>query len=100
MRARWPPARSVAEALADAGGAPLFYVFGHTHVAREPPALGWRGAPRYLNAGTWSSMVRPSRDHDEDRLRFIEVEYGANRPPIARLRRWDSERRAARLAAT
>jgi UDP-2,3-diacylglucosamine pyrophosphatase LpxH len=93
-------ARSVAEALAGTGGAPPFYVFGHTHVARDRPLWARGGAPRYLNAGTWSSMVRPGRDHDEDRLRFVEVEHGANRPPIARLRRWDGERMAARLTAT
>jgi UDP-2,3-diacylglucosamine pyrophosphatase LpxH len=92
-------ARTVAEALAGAGGAPPFYVFGHTHVARDRPLWARAGAPRYLNAGTWSSIVRRGRDGHEDRLRFVEVEHGANRPPIARLGRWDGDRMVAQLAA-
>jgi hypothetical protein len=42
---------------------------------------------------------RPRPRPDEDRLRFVEVEHGANRPPVGRLRRWDGDRMVARLAA-
>ena len=93
-------ARTVTEALAGAGGAPPCYVFGHTYVARDRPLWARAGAPRYLNAGTWSSMVRQGRDRDEDRLRFVEIGHGGDRPTIARLQGWDGDRMVAQLAAT
>jgi hypothetical protein len=79
-------ARTVAGELARAGRAAPFLVFGHTHIAADT-ALGREpGAPRYLNAGTWSTLVRPGRDADADRLRRVEIEYGAG-PAVARLAR-------------
>ena len=81
-------ARGVSGVLAQAGAPTAFYVFGHTHVAEDRLLADRPGAPRYLNAGTWSTMVRPGRDGAEDRLRFIEIEHGAGRPATARLRRW------------
>jgi hypothetical protein len=42
----------------------------------------------HLNAGTWSTMVRPGRDGAEDQLRFNGIEHGGGRPATARLRRW------------
>ena len=81
-------ARMVAGALDRAGAPAPFLVFGHTHVAADS-ALG-RGpqAARYLNPGTWSTMVRPGRQGDEDRLRFVEIEYSGGSPTVARLARW------------
>jgi UDP-2,3-diacylglucosamine pyrophosphatase LpxH len=86
-------ARIVSDALADATVAPAFCVFGHTHVAADRPVWPDVETPRYLNAGTWSTMVRRGRSGTQDRLRYIEIDHGANRPPAARLRRWDQTSR-------
>jgi UDP-2,3-diacylglucosamine pyrophosphatase LpxH len=81
-------ARGVSSLLSGAGATTAFCVFGHTHLADDRPLWDHFGAPRYLNAGTWSTMVRPGRDGSQDRLRYIEIEHGGGRPPTAALRRW------------
>jgi UDP-2,3-diacylglucosamine pyrophosphatase LpxH len=85
-------AEEVAGVLSRAGAAPPYFVFGHTHVAEDRPLRGGSDMPRYLNAGTWSTLVRPGRDGDEDRLRYVEIEHGGDAPPTARLRRWHDGR--------
>jgi UDP-2,3-diacylglucosamine pyrophosphatase LpxH len=88
-------ARAVAGELARAGTPAPFLVFGHTHVAADT-ALGREpGAPRYINAGTWSTLVRPGGDVRADRLRRVEIEYGAGRA-AARLERCSPNVAAAR----
>ncbi|MDP9184682.1 MAG: hypothetical protein M3O29_03320, partial [Actinomycetota bacterium] len=62
---------------------------GHTHVARDVPLRAGPAGPRYLNAGTWSTMRRDAQPGSGDRLRFIEIEHGNDRPPVARLRGWE-----------
>jgi UDP-2,3-diacylglucosamine pyrophosphatase LpxH len=82
-----PAAHRVVEALAEAGAGTAFCVFGHTHRADDRPLSKCADAPRYLNAGTWSTLVRPGASGSEDRLRYINIEYGDGRPPSAHLRR-------------
>jgi UDP-2,3-diacylglucosamine pyrophosphatase LpxH len=84
-------ARGVSSLLSGAGATTAFCVFGHTHLADDRPLWDHVGAPRYLNAGTWSTMVRPGRDGFQDRLRYIEIEHGGGRPPTAALRRWNEQ---------
>jgi UDP-2,3-diacylglucosamine pyrophosphatase LpxH len=79
-------ARMVADALACAGTPAPFLVFGHTHAAADL-RLGAGPAPRYLNAGTWSTLVRPGRDATVDRLRCVQIEYGGGEAPRAWLAR-------------
>jgi hypothetical protein len=85
-------ARTVSDILAVAGATPPFCVFGHTHVAADRAIGDHPGAPRYLNAGTWSTLVRNGRDGGEDRLRWVEIEHGGGPLPTGRLRRWESRR--------
>jgi UDP-2,3-diacylglucosamine pyrophosphatase LpxH len=80
-------ARVVAAVLAAEGEPVPFCVFGHTHVAADRRLDDGPRAVRYLNPGTWSSMVRAGRDPAADRLGYVEVEYGGGEPPTARLRR-------------
>jgi UDP-2,3-diacylglucosamine pyrophosphatase LpxH len=80
-------AHRVSDALANAGAGTAFCVFGHTHRADDRPLSEGADAPRYLNAGTWSTLVRPGREACEDRLRYIHIEYGDDRPATAHLRR-------------
>jgi UDP-2,3-diacylglucosamine pyrophosphatase LpxH len=82
-----PAARRVSDALLRAQAGTAFCVFGHTHRAQDRPLSEGADAPRYLNAGTWSTLLRPGRDGSEDRLRYVEIEHGDGRPPAARLRR-------------
>jgi hypothetical protein len=58
-------------------------------VARDLPLRDGPAGHRYLNAGTWSTMRRDGQPESGDRLRFIEIEHGNGRPPIARLRGWE-----------
>jgi hypothetical protein len=81
-------ARMVAGALDRAGAPAPFLVFGHTHVAADTALGVGPRAPRYLNPGTWSTMLRPGRHGDEDRLRLVEIEYSGGAPTVARLARW------------
>lgn len=69
-----------------------WYVFGHTHVARCV-AMG-EGAT-YLNTGTWTSQLPPSRAADgEAWLTFVEAT-----PHDAKLLRWvDSDRRCEEVS--
>jgi UDP-2,3-diacylglucosamine pyrophosphatase LpxH len=85
-------ARSVSEVLAAAGAATAFCVFGHTHVAADRPLHPRPHGPRYLNAGTWSSLVRRGRDGALDRRRWVEIEHGGGAPPTAALRHWEPTR--------
>jgi UDP-2,3-diacylglucosamine pyrophosphatase LpxH len=85
-------ARTVCDVLAAAGAPTAFCVFGHTHVADDRPIHEHAGAPRYLNAGTWSTMIRRGRDGAQDRLRWVEIEHGGGLPPTGRLRRWETTR--------
>ena len=85
-------ARTVSEILAAGGAATAFCVFGHTHVAADRSVGDHPGAPRYLNPGTWSTMVRRGRDGAEDRLRWVDIEHGGGRSPTGRLRRWEGPR--------
>jgi UDP-2,3-diacylglucosamine pyrophosphatase LpxH len=86
-------ARSVSEVLSAAGAPPTaFCVFGHTHVAADEPLRLRRTAPRYLNPGTWSSLVRRGRDAAVDRRRWVEIEHGGGAPPTAALRHWEPTR--------
>jgi UDP-2,3-diacylglucosamine pyrophosphatase LpxH len=82
-----PAARRVCDALSRADARTAFCVFGHTHRAEDRPLSEGAGAPRYLNAGTWSTLLRPGREGCGDRLRYVEIEHGDGRPPTARLRR-------------
>lgn len=79
-------ARAIDDRLRAAGAATAFYAFGHTHVARDVPLRAGPAGPRYLNAGTWSTMRLDAEPGSGDRLRFIEIEHGNSRPPVARLR--------------
>jgi UDP-2,3-diacylglucosamine pyrophosphatase LpxH len=85
-------ARTVCEILADTGATIAFCVFGHTHIAADRRVGEHPSAPRYLNAGTWSTMVRRGRDGAEDRLHWVEIEHGGGPSPTARLRHWESPR--------
>jgi UDP-2,3-diacylglucosamine pyrophosphatase LpxH len=85
-------ARGVADVLAGAGAATAFCVFGHTHVAADEPLRLRPGGPRYLNAGTWSSLLRRGRDGALDRRRWVEIEHGGGVPPTAALRHWEPTR--------
>lgn len=82
-----PAARRVCDALSRADARTAFCVLGHTHRAEDRPLTQDAGAPRYLNPGTWSTLVRPGRDASEDRLRYVEIEHGDAGPPTAHLRR-------------
>ncbi len=74
-----------------------FYIFGHTHVPADRPLRPGRETPRYLNPGTWSTIVpRGAREvSDGARFGFIELEGPEEGRPTARLLRWDDERHAA-----
>jgi len=91
-------ARAVDRSLAGAGAATAFHVFGHTHVANDVRLGAGHPAPRYLNAGTWSTMRRGVPEPPSRRLRMVEIEFGGGRPSTARLCRWDATARAAEVA--
>ena len=80
--------QGVWKSLVRAGVATSFYVFGHTHAADDRPLGDDPDAPRYLNPGTWSSLVRPGRDGAGNRRRYVEIEHGGGAPPTARPARW------------
>jgi hypothetical protein len=82
-------ARAIDDRLRAAGAATAFYAFGHTHVARDLPLRDGPAGHRYLNAGACSTMRSDGQRESGDRLRFIEIEHGNGRPPIARLRGWE-----------
>ncbi len=65
-------ARAVQRLTASRGAAAPFYVFGHTHVARD---LLLDGSSRYLNCGTWSHCLRAgdSAAADPSQFPFVEV---------------------------
>ncbi len=65
-----------------------FYVLGHSHVAENRPLIARHEVPRYLNAGTWSSL-RPG--DAKGNCFYIEVIAGA-RNPVGELRRWPGAR--------
>ncbi len=101
-------ARMVDAVLREHGVEVPFYAFGHTHVVRDVPlgyrdpasGLGEGSGPRYLNAGTWSTLLRPGRDGAADRLRLIEIAHEHPRPPEARWWRWDADARRPALLAS
>ncbi len=76
--------QAVHRVLEDQGCAVPFYVFGHTHVAADVP-LGATGTARYLNPGTWSSMVRRVPG-GERRFGVVVIEQESGAPPRAELR--------------
>ena len=76
-------AAAVDRVLAAHGWAVPFLVFGHTHVADDVPVPG--GAPaRYLNPGTWSTMLRRVPGGDR-RCGVVVIEWAPEAPPRARL---------------
>jgi UDP-2,3-diacylglucosamine pyrophosphatase LpxH len=77
-------ARSVHRVLAGEGCAVPFYVFGHTHLAADVP-LGDGETARYLNPGTWSSMVRRVPGGDR-RFGVVVIEREPGAAPWAELR--------------
>jgi hypothetical protein len=89
-------ARVVDGILREHGAAVPVYAFGHTHVAADVPLAlgasvpGESGGPRYLNPGTWSTLLRPGRQSAADRLRLIEIAYEPPGWPLARWWRWDA----------
>ena len=100
-------ARMVDGVLREHGVGVAFYAFGHTHIASDIP-LGQReptsgsgggagGGPRYVNAGTWSTLLRPGRNSAADRLRLIEIAHEHPGPPTARWWRWDADARRPAL---
>lgn len=100
-------ARMVDNVLREHGVGVPFYAFGHTHLARDVPlghpgptsGLGEGSGARYLNPGTWSTLLRTGRESAADRLRLIEIAHVHSGPPIARWWRWDADaRRPAPLA--
>lgn len=88
----WKSAARVHDALASAGNGVPFYVFGHTHVAARRPLTN-RGRATYLNAGTWSSLVRGCRGASSDRrpAPFVEITPGPD-GPTARICAWSGKR--------
>jgi hypothetical protein len=100
-------ARMVDGVLREHGVGVPFYAFGHTHIASEvalgrsdaTPGPGAATAPRYLNAGTWSTLLRPGRDGAADRLHVIELAHQHPGPPIVRWWRWDADARRPALLA-
>lgn len=103
-RAMFEAARVVAGILCEHGVGVPFYAFGHTHVAADVPLAGdasvpgESGGPRYLNPGTWSTLLRPGRQSAADRLRLIEIAYEPPDWPRVRWWRWDAD--AGRPALT
>jgi UDP-2,3-diacylglucosamine pyrophosphatase LpxH len=87
-------ARAIDDVLAREGAAVPFYVFGHTHVPADRGLRRGSPAPRYLNAGTWSTILPPAlRPRGElGRFGFIELDCHNGSAPSARLLRWDDER--------
>ena len=65
-----------------------------TRTSRDRPLDG-AATPRYLNAGTWSTIVRAGRPPASDRLRLVEIEHSDAPPPTARLLQWDDAPHAA-----
>jgi len=61
-----------------------FYAFGHTHIAEDVP-LGTSAGARYLNPGTWSSMLRRAPG-GERRCGVVVVEREPGAAPRAELR--------------
>ncbi len=100
-------ARTVDRVLCDHGVGVRFYAFGHTHVVRDAavaardPASGppVSSGPRYLNPGTWSTLVRAGRERASDRLRLIEVVQRHPDPPEARWWQWNAATRRPSLLA-
>jgi UDP-2,3-diacylglucosamine pyrophosphatase LpxH len=88
-------ARSIDALLAAERQQVPYYVFGHSHLPADE-RLDDRGrSGRYLNPGTWSSLLPRKTRGLGDRARFTFVEiarehaYGA---PSAQLLRWNDER--------
>lgn len=72
------------------------YVFGHTHEPADRALLAGNSVPRYLNAGTWSTLLPRSarRLGEHGRRSFIDVELLPDEMPTARLMWWNDERGA------
>jgi UDP-2,3-diacylglucosamine pyrophosphatase LpxH len=77
--------RAVHRLTATRGAATPFYVFGHTHVARDLPL---DGSSRYLNCGTWSACMRDGDAAAADSLRFPFVEVVSDDHGVRGSLRW------------
>ena len=77
-------ARAVHEVLLARRAAVPFYLYGHTHTAADLSLPGAPGA-RYLNPGTWSSMVHGGTAADAARFQAVIVERAPGAEPTAEL---------------
>jgi hypothetical protein len=78
-------ASAVHRLTAARGAATPFYVFGHTHVARDVPL---DGSSRYLNCGTWSTCLRAGDPAEADPARFPFVEVVSDEHGVRGSLRW------------
>ena len=73
------------------------YVFAHTHAAQHLPLEFGRGAPQYLNTGTWACLAPPAAETLRTiRPTFVHIlpaEGGS--PPTARLLAWNASSESA-----
>jgi hypothetical protein len=83
-------ARAIHRRLRTVERAVPFYAFGHSHVAEYRPLVESVERPAYLNAGTWSSLVRGRRPQLPA---YVEIS-GGSAAPVGRLMHWSSGGRA------
>lgn len=83
-------ARNIHSILRNHGEDVPFYVFGHTHRATDTTIFPSTSAPRYFNAGTWSTLLARRPGNAGGRwCPFVEISRGAGKIPAASLRWWD-----------